>query len=454
MTAADQINRMAEESQAGIREGFQGLSDLAKFKGQMDQQKASYAMERIEAINRIKDEVGVYLGEEVINQADGLKGRLKESIIKERKLGKVRFGKSIDMSALGAMNQDIDKLAKLARNSRVMDKVVEDGFDAIDSDKYIMDKAGAKQMLLRSVVDTDKLAAMDIQSMSSEIDKLLKSKSNTERVVEDVIGDVGMASSSYTKANGESKSFAHPSTMQMNPKTGDLTFTEGGDQLVNQAYQEAVSMGYNGSLEGIKSAMISKAQRQFVNKEGDPFWAEENRLSIAERKKRLAGEEEEDNSGIAIDALSRAVVDPTGWAKVPQAKRFMDIMKQSGIEFYRKEDKDGNVRLFTRGDVKDFYGNVIHSQNTPIDLSDGLGAQATVRAILERKMPKGFKKELDAMKDDVTGGLFFQNAWNQYESGSGRAEDITDVVPSLKTFEGNGKKDSQQPSDGKEKIIW
>lgn len=437
---------MTEQSREGLERGFSSLGDIARFQGEMNQQKASYALERIEALERIKDEAGVIVGGYVQDAVNDAKSKIKDSILKERKLGKIRFGKTIDMSAISNINKDIDDLSRLARNSKVVDKFIGDGINIIDSNKYIRgpEKPGVKKLLMQTVMDPDKLSSMDYASLMGELDALIKNSSNMTDIVTDVIGKKGMSSVTITKANGEKKQINVPSNMAFDGKTMSLKFTPEGMAEVTDAFNSAKEQGYTGDLATVARDILNSASSTYLTAEGDPYFHAKNRAALAGAR----GEKEEKTESAYINVAATYLSQPDQISKLGFNKQINESMKAAGITY---GEESGKLRIRVKTDIiNPMTGEPIVETGPLIDKSDPKSF-TVIKAFLQKHLPVGLVKRFDEsaaygltgkkVSEEEPQGYFWDEIWKATKAGKGAGP--LGPVP-----------ENRQPTSGKEKIDW
>ncbi len=395
MTIQEQIAQLGQKSVAGIEKGSQGVQELAQFQDEMNVKKATYLQDRLEAINAVKKELGVIGSEAVQQKADELKNNIKQSVIKERKLGKMNFGKTIDVAALSEFNSEIDTLANLARTTKIADKIYQDAVDEIDQNEAIplAQKGAAKRQVMQTLVDPKRMELMTPEDIMSEVSSVIDNNSDIGILTLNVLKDIGEVETMIPTTDGGSIGKKHSALLQMD-NNGKLTWSPEGEKLYEEAFRKMEDLGYSGNIDYYKNKFLETSSRAFSEREGDKLGNmlkrqayEENQLDIKAKKAAAAAGGFDPNSpknDWFTEVFIRSFT-PSYGSKLFQVGKMADIKQTAeaiGIK-YREVVENGKryLQLSAAGD--DPYMEKFTGQKFEIGNESSMNA---LRAVVAKKV--------------------------------------------------------------------
>jgi len=410
---ASQIDQMTQQNREALNDAFSGIQSIAGHMDQMNTRKSEYLRNRFEDINNITKELGVITGEFVEGRASELRDEIRSKVLKETKTLGVGTGISIDMSRMSGLNSKINELSRLAKNSRNIDLIYRDAEQSIMSNEMIPDSEKPKMMnqVMRMLVDDDKLSTLDTSDIMSELNQVILGGSDSYRVIDNILGDVGTATSTFTDDRGGTISKSYSNILKMDD-SGNLSFTPEGQSSFMEAYNRAKELGYNmRSPQEEMARYIDGTNSKFGNRDAqwiDPLDREYKKLrnaGLRARNKKAAGDPF--SSGLSIDVLSDYIMRPARYRKAGFSTQLDKILERHNVNFRRIDDQ--NIQLSDKSDLlHPTTGEVLLAKGRKLNLSEPED-QAAVRNMLDKLISDENIKDLDFTEDDVHGGLYFNN---------------------------------------------
>lgn len=291
---AAQINELTRQNEQSLSNAFSGVQKIIGHTDQMNIRKADYLRDRFENINNITKELGVLTGEFVEEKASSLRKEMKNSVLKETKALGVNMGKSIDLSRMSELNSQIDDLARLAKNSKTIDILYKDAEKSIQANTLIpaADKPQILNQVMRSMVDIDKLSTLNPQDMMQEANQLIMGGASSYLVIDNILGEVGTSTSSFTDKKGNQVNKSYSNLLTMDDK-GKLSFTTEGVNTFMKAHKEAAKLGYAvGDLQQEMDRWVQGEDQKYGRREApeeDPLDREYKRLRNAAARSKMNG---------------------------------------------------------------------------------------------------------------------------------------------------------------------
>ena len=278
---------------------------------------------------------------------------LRSNVLKERKNGKM----NIDMSAIGTMQPSIDKLTRLAQNTKVFDLIYENASNMIASSKHTK---GDKSMWINQLetlmadkdnlteLTTDELRSKALQVVRESIDKISIVKKNL---------NFGENSISYKNADGSGLS-QKTSTIGYFDSEGNLQFDDekfssavdasmAKEEIeLSEDEKNAIKMTLIAEMSSARSSVAAPEKNQ-LDEEFKRLRNQNMRESISAAKRKVAGEDEEPDEVDPLKIASQLITNPTnenqavmgemltritsGMGDVLEIKKGSDFKKDSGI---------------------------------------------------------------------------------------------------------------------------
>ena len=426
-----QIVDLGKEADKDTREGFAAFGKFASGLNAINTRKTQMFKDKLDVINSVSKELGTLTGEFVDQKKSALLDDIKKSVIKERGLGGLKFGKTVDMKSLNSFNDDIARLAKLSKNSRIIDQVYKKAADLVDKDKFIPESAkqSVMQDITRSLVDQEILENLDTPEVLQNIDSLIKGGSDINRVMTDIMGEVGTRKLNLPDGQGGFVATEVPSIFDIDEENGELIFNQQGAVRFMDAFNKAKELGYSGDFK--------KTVNQFVQNQDSALKISErfrDPLDDAikrERLKKMRGES--DPGGQSIEVLSNFIKNPNIFDDVGVRKQLKGILRSQGIDFSR----NGNEVTFKSNQFKKIGDVEFDPKGVTYDLSDPKDVE-TMRALLQKVISDENIKDLDNLKIINDSFEFLQGALGDEEI-MGRAEDQFREDRAMEGIEGPNK---------------
>lgn len=387
----EQQAAIGQSSNEDTARGWGTVGEMASLFNQVQAYKTQKFKDKLDVVNAVSKELGDLTGEFVDQKKASLLKDIKESVVKDMKVGGLSFGKTVDVKKLNQFNSEIAKLAKLTKNSQMIDKIYKRAVDVIDKDKFIPDSA--KQTVIRNVtrslVDPDILENFDTNEVLQNIDGIVKGGSDINRVVIDLMGEVGTRKVNLPDGKGGYTASEVPAIFDIDDKKGGLVFNQEGAYRFMRAYNKAKELGYSGDF--------NTAVDQFVQSQDSALKISEryrDPLDEALKRERLKKSRGQNKvGGQSIDVLANFIKNPNIFDGAGTKKQLKDILRSEGIDFTR----NGNEVTFKSSQFKKVGDIEFDPKGQTYNLSDSKDVE-TMRAFLQKVISDENIKDLDNIK--------------------------------------------------------
>ena len=299
------------------------------------------------------DELGSIHGENVQEFKNSLLKEIKGSIRKNRKIGGLSLGQTVDLGKLNEFNSKINRLGRLAENSRVIDKLYKSYAEGIGKNKYVIDKGGVNSQVLRILSDQDKLESMNVEDLSREIEGLIKANSDSLSVINDLMGDVG--TQQFTDDQGNS--YTLPNVFELN-ESGQPSLSVDGTRKLAQAIGKANMAGFSVDPNEVLPRFVNQFDTSVKQaKAEDPRDIEYKELrnqSLRDKASKLRkGEQDEELQKEALNTIARAISLPRTMGTSAIKDKAFDLLQTKGFKI--TESEDGKTLNIKKEGKPDFF---------------------------------------------------------------------------------------------------